>query len=89
MEKIFGLVGFLRYVVFKDLRELYNVEKLSTSNFFCMGSNFVGSFLPRITGIIEVIARHEAIVGREIVEETIIIGALSVLEALKLNLSRL
>lgn len=45
--------------------------------------------MPRITGIIEVIARHEAIVGREIVEETIIIGALSVLEALKLNLSRL
>ncbi len=40
-------------------------------------------------GGVELIARLEVVVGRVVVEEAVVIGALAVLEALELNLSRL
>ena len=56
-----------------------------------MRSNFVGVLfnLLSVRDIVEVVARLEEIMGGVVEEKAVIIGALSVLEALKLNLSRL
>ena len=39
--------------------------------------------------IVETFARHEAIVSGKVLEEAVVVGALSILEALKVNLPRL
>ena len=76
---------------FQRTKGIIQRRKIVYKQFFCMRSNFVGVLfnLLSVRDIVEVVARLEEIMGGVVEEKAVIIGALSVLEALKLNLSRL
>ena len=46
-------------------------------------------FFQGVAFIVEVVARDKAVMGREIVEEALVVGTLTIFEAFELNLTRL
>ena len=53
---------------------------------------FIGVFVTRFFGgklFVKIVAGHEAVVGGEIIEEALVVGALAILKTFELNLPRL